>query len=72
MEPIFGSMIIEEQNALGTNEGCAKFLKMISDETLKNLAEKELRQHKTSIDRWNAFKNIAETANKQVTNMAAL
>lgn len=66
IEPYFEEMILNEQNALGTSEGCTKFLKMINDEEFRNNVEKEFKEHSSSLDRWRAFKALADYTNKQV------
>lgn len=59
-------MMLVEQDVLGTNEGCAKLLKMIADDQLRQKVAAEIPKHKTSEDRWQAFVEVADIFNKQV------
>lgn len=68
IEPYFEDICIE-QDALGTNDGCTKFLKMINDEEFRHNVEKEFKEHTSSLERWKAFKALADYTNKQVNKL---
>lgn len=60
-------MMLNEQNILGTNEACSKFLKLISDEDLRVSVDKKFKIYKTSAERWQAFVELVAFSNKQVS-----
>lgn len=60
--------MLNEQNALGTSEGCTNFLKMIIDEDFRNDVAKIFKEYTSSLDRWRAFKTLADFTVKQVNN----
>lgn len=62
----FDDMMLNEQNVLGTNEACSKFLKLIPDEDLRQSVDKEFKIYKTSAERWRVFVELVAFKNKQV------
>ncbi|XP_046410494.1 DNA primase small subunit [Neodiprion pinetum] len=55
IEPLFVSMCVEEQNMLGTEEGVAKFLPLILDDSLRSQVKDLFKKHTSSVERWEAF-----------------
>ena len=45
IEPYFNEIIIEDQNAFGTQEGVDKLLKMIFDENMRKDVKQKLAPH---------------------------
>lgn len=51
---------------LGTEEGVAKFLPLILDETLRTQVKALFKKHQTSLERWNAFVGCYQTEQQSV------
>ena len=47
-------MCVEDQDILGSATAMQKFLSLIPDETMRQELEKELQNHSTSTERWEA------------------
>uniref|UniRef100_A0A1B6BYA8 DNA primase n=1 Tax=Clastoptera arizonana TaxID=38151 RepID=A0A1B6BYA8_9HEMI len=56
----FENVCIEDQNILGSNESVEKFLKLITDDSLRNEIEKGFSNHSSSKDRWGVFMKCFE------------
>lgn len=59
-------MMLNEQDILGTNEACTKFLKLIPVDELRSSVEQQFKILQTSADRWKSFVQLASSTNKQV------
>ena len=58
-------MCVEEQDILGSATAMQKFLSLIPDEPMRQELEKELQNHSTSIQRWEAVvRHVTERRQK--------
>lgn len=65
IEKQFVSMCVEEQDILGSATAMQKFLSLIPDEPMRQELEKELQNHSTSIQRWEAVvRHVTERRQK--------
>lgn len=61
----FDEMMLNEQDILGTNEACTKFLKLIPVDELRSSVDQQFKMLQTSADRWKSFVQLANSTNKQ-------
>lgn len=62
IEPLFNEIIIEDQNAFGSEAGIDKLLKMVSDENCRKELQKEFASSaKDSESIWNTFEGYFES-----------
>ena len=65
IEEQFVSMCVEEQDILGSATAMQKFLSLFLDEPMRQELERELQNHSTSIERWEAVvRHITERRQK--------
>jgi DNA primase small subunit len=66
IEPYFQSMMLEEQDILGNEEGVKKLLGMVPDEQLRCKLETEMMKQNDSVSRWEIFEELGTKTKKVI------
>lgn len=64
IEKYFESMMVIEQDILGSEEAIKKFLLMVPDEQLRNKLEAAMLKYHKGTDRWSVFEETVAAHNK--------
>ena len=66
IEPYFQSMMLEEQDILGNEDGVKKLLGMVPDEQLRSKLETEMMKQNDSVSRWEVFEELGTKTKKVI------
>lgn len=64
IENYFESMMVSEQDILGSAEAVKKFLLMVPDDQLRSKMEAAMMKYQDSADRWSVFEEMAAAHGK--------